>query len=234
MMCMNEPNTQTKHANQTRKPNTQTKHENQTRKPNTQTKHANQTRKPNSRPSKACCVRQILEVCVKSKPPSTKQAPTKHQAVVPSMASGITITHATKVKKPCEVPHSTTMVYFDNDDKKPAVCFKVESSDQQLCKILRKIHSWMSMQDGTTQQILDMLVEIANQDGHERSASVVPMRRPRIMLVNSLGMGGVGGVSLESNAKNWQTTWFDEEKHFFKPFKTCVFAGQHEASAEAE
>jgi hypothetical protein len=130
------------------------------------------------------------------------------------------------VLKPREVPHGTTMLYFNNDDKTPVVCLKVDGSDSRLRKLLRTIENWMCMRDGTSQEIMNLLVQVANQDGCQRTADVVPMRRPRIMLVNSPGMGGVGGVCLESYKKGWQTTWFSEEKYFHEPRHNCVFPGE--------
>lgn len=125
----------------------------------------------------------------------------------------------------------TTMVYFNNNDKTPVLGFKVDGTDLQLSKVLRKIQNWVLMQDETkTEDVMDMLVEIANQDGGQRLASV-SNRAPCIMLVNSPGMGGTLLMCLEATNNGWVTAQFDDDKYFFTGYRLAKLEASDENQA---
>ena len=74
--------------------------------------------------------------------------------------------------------------------------------------------------------LLDMLVKAANQDGHYRTPDWLPMRRPRILLVNSPYMGGLRGTSLESHHGGWLTMGFSQVGCFHNPYRFWDLPGE--------
>jgi hypothetical protein len=132
------------------------------------------------------------------------------------------------VADPADVPDNITMMYFDNDDNTGVVCWMLDTKQDQDAQLVTTVEKWMSMQGRTTQQIMDMLVKAANQDGHFRTGLATPMRRPRILLVNSPVMGGLRGISLESNNGSWLTMKFRQVSYFFKPYRFWNLPGEDE------
>jgi hypothetical protein len=138
----------------------------------------------------------------------------------------VLVEHPTHVADPDDVPVKTTMMYFDNDDSTPMVCWTLDAKQPRHAQLLTSVERWRRMEGQTTQQTVHMLVKSANQDGHCRTSDWLPMRRPRILLVNSPYMGGLRGTSLESHDGGWLTMGFSQVSCFHKPYRFWDLPGE--------
>lgn len=119
-----------------------------------------------------------------------------------------------------DVPLYTTMLYFNNDDQTPVVGWKLDCKNKRHAQFLAHLETWMWPHHMiTAQQIINMLVEAANQDGNCRTASPEPPRRPRYLLVGCQSMGGLRGVSFESHKGGWLHIEYSQASCFDKPYK---------------